>query len=277
MKTKKAALVCSGGGALGIAFLGIIEAFQKQGYEFDFYSGVSAGAIVTSLLSIGKTPEEIYKVIEKTNIFRIAFDFSPTNFGFIKGDKALEIFHQLLGERSFSDIESPLFIGSTNFSNGQRVTLSSGSVAHALRASVSVPVLFEPYFHPERKEWLVDGGLSQNLPLDIALEKYQGDEIIALDVSGIDESLDFRDRSFFKKTKSITKTMGRTFKILFQNQQTHFPNDSRVRHFRLTLSDFDSTDIFQIKEIYEWGCQYGQNLLENDALAEKKKNLTKTK
>lgn len=256
MMKKKAALVCSGGGALGIAFLGIIEKLQEK-YEFDFYAGVSAGALVTSLLVTGHTPKEIYQALEKTSLFQLSFDFSNTRFGLLRGEKTLKIFQELFDDKSFSDLSVPLFIGTTNFLNGQRVMLSEGSLADAVRASISVPVLFEPYFHPQQKKWLVDGGLSQNLPLDTALENYNGDTIIALDVSGLDESIDFGERKLFQKQRSISKTLGRTFKIFFQNQQTHFPSDSRVRHIRLT-PPFDSIDIFKISELYSWGRDYAQ-------------------
>ena len=60
MQNKKtAALVCSGGGALGLAELGIVSVLMEEGYSFDYFAGVSAGSIICSLLAIGWNPNEI--------------------------------------------------------------------------------------------------------------------------------------------------------------------------------------------------------------------------
>ena len=60
---RKTALVLSGGGALGTAHIGVIKILEKQGYEFDFYSGVSAGSIIISLLAIGYNSDEIWEIV----------------------------------------------------------------------------------------------------------------------------------------------------------------------------------------------------------------------
>ena len=58
---QKTALVLSGGGALGAAHIGVVKILEKQGYEFDFYSGVSAGSIIIGLLAVGYSADEIWK------------------------------------------------------------------------------------------------------------------------------------------------------------------------------------------------------------------------
>ena len=180
---KKAALVLSGGGALGIALIGILEELEKKGYEFDYIAGVSAGAIVSACIAYGLKSQEIWEIIHDTKLFKIAFDFSITKFGIISGDKALLKLQEIFGDMQIEDLKIPLKIGATNFQTGERVIFSSGSLAEAVRCSLSVPVLFNPYFHTQQKIWCVDGGLSQNFPLDLAISEYQGDKIFGVDVS----------------------------------------------------------------------------------------------
>lgn len=254
--SQRSALVCSGGGALGVTLLGIIEKIQKS-HTFEWYSGVSVGAIITSFLACGFTPREIFDIFEKTSLLSLSFDFSPSNFGILKGQKTYDILEENLGQKTFEDLETPLFIGATDFLTGERVTLSSGKIVDALRASISIPVLFEPYHHPGTGKWLVDGGLSQNLPLDLALSNYSGESIFALDLAGLRQDIDFTDKKLFAKNKTIAKTLGRTFKIFFQNQQTSFPLDPRVKHFQIA-PPFESFDVFKISEMYDWGVDYAE-------------------
>ena len=86
---RKTALVLSGGGALGVAHIGVIKILEKQGYEFDFYSGVSAGSIIISLLAIGYNSAEIWEIVERTNFFSAMFDISKSRFGSVNFSRIL--------------------------------------------------------------------------------------------------------------------------------------------------------------------------------------------
>ena len=102
-KKRKTALVLSGGDALGAAHIGVVEILEKQGYEFDFYSGVSAGSIIISLLAVGYSADEIWEIVEKTNIFSTMFDISKSRFGLIQGDKIIKLFEKYLGRPTISE------------------------------------------------------------------------------------------------------------------------------------------------------------------------------
>jgi len=91
------------------------------------------------------------------------FDISKSRFGLIQGDKIIKLFGKYLGNQKIEDLEVPLAVGATDFSNGQRVIIVKGSLVDAIRASISVPVLFAPYFHPVEEKWLVDGGFKISL------------------------------------------------------------------------------------------------------------------
>ena len=257
---KKSALALSGGGVLGVAHLGFLETLWDD-YEFDMYAGVSAGAIVSACLALGKTPKEVWDIIHDTKIFKVLFDISPRNFGLFSGEKVYKILGEIFEDAQFEDTKYPLFIGATDFSTGKRLVINTGSIADAVRASISVPIVFEPYFHKELEKWLVDGGLSQNLPLDTVLEKYKGEHIIGIDVgSDIDPTEDFSKKEFFAKGKHLTEALIRTFRIFYKNQQ-HFIEDPRVQIIRPKLAKYSAADVLKLKEIYKVGEESGKAFL----------------
>ncbi|NCP67186.1 hypothetical protein GW756_03025 [bacterium] len=246
MKKTKSALVLSGGGALGLAHIGVLKKLEET-YEFDFLAGVSAGAIVAAGISTGQKADDIWKAIGSTNLFNLAFEFSGKNTGLIKGDAIYQILDEIFEGKTFEDLEVPLFIGTTDFSTGERVTLSSGKIANAVRASLSVPVIFEPYFHEESGRYLVDGGLTQNFPLDLAINQYKGEKIIGVNVANVkDLPEDFHTDKFFGRNKDLFRNLQRTFKIFFRSQQ-NFALDERVQIIEPDLTNFSSATLSRSK------------------------------
>jgi NTE family protein len=245
------ALVLSGGGSLGMAHLGAVSVLLKKGYKFDCFVGVSAGAIMAAGFAVGKSVEEIEEQISIKKLFKLFFDFSVTDFGVIRGNKIWQFIDDFFQGISFKELKYPLYIAATDFVSGKQVILNTGSVAKAVRASLSVPVLFEPFYHQER--WLVDGGLSQNFPLDIAINKYKGDKIIGIDlVSNIKMNVDFNERKFGQKIFRLREMLERTFRIIFKNQQK-FPPDSRVEIIKPDLSDFTALSVNKLDQIKKIG------------------------
>ena len=113
--------VCfTGGGARGIAHLGVAQALQEVGVKADFYTGTSAGAIVGSLLAAEMTPRKILQEIKGLNLlkyFRPAISWS----GLIKMDKVEHLLHQFLPHDSFEQLKVPLAISVTDYLNGESV------------------------------------------------------------------------------------------------------------------------------------------------------------
>ena len=259
---KESALILSGGGALGLAHIGVLENLEKH-YEFNYLAGVSAGAIVAAGYACGMNSVQIKHAIDQTDIFSLAFDLSWKNSGIISGDMILEKLSKIYGDRTFEDLKVPLTIGATDFSTGERVNITSGKIADAVRASLSIPVLFEPYVHADTDRYLVDGGLSQNFPLDLAIKEYEGPHIIGINVANIKPlPEDFDTTKFFGRNQDLFKSIQRTFRIFFQNQQTHFPEDPRVNLIEPDLSDYSSATLSRAKfeEIIEIGKNTPLNL-----------------
>lgn len=257
MTKQKAALVLSGGGALGLAHVGVLKQIEKN-YEFDYLAGVSAGSLVAAGIACGLNAQQIEREIERTNLFSLAFDVSWKNTGLISGDAILDSLDEIYGGRTFADLNVPLHIGATDFSTGERVTLTEGRIADAVRASLAIPVIFEPYWHESSGRYLVDGGLSQNFPLDLAIEQYQGHKIIGVNVANLKPlPEDFNTQKFWGRNEDLFKNVQRTFRIFFQNQQIHFPSDERVQLIEPDLTEFSSATLSRRKfrEIMEVGAQ----------------------
>ncbi|MFC2171786.1 patatin-like phospholipase family protein [Acidobacteriota bacterium] len=263
---QKAALVLSGGGALGTAHLGAIQSFERAGIAFDFYAGVSAGAIVCAALACGKTADEIMNDVKETNLLKLAFDLTRSSFGIVRGESVKKILDDAFEGKRFEDLDVPLYIGATDFSSGERVNISKGKLSDAVRASVSVPILFEPFYHESEGRWLIDGGVVQNFPIDTAMEKYKGKKIIGVDIAGsFQKDMNFDKKKFFGKSKDLAAVGQRIVRIMFKSQQEHFPPDDRVLIIRPSLDDFTALDILKLEAIAERGREAALQALENSS------------
>ena len=96
------------------------------------------------------------------------FDFTIPRYGISKGNRLAKFMRSRLGEITFDQLPTPFAAIATDISNGQEVVLRHGALWQALRASGSVPVLFEPYLLDGRH--LIDGGITNPLPTDILIE-----------------------------------------------------------------------------------------------------------
>jgi len=251
---KTSALVLSGGGGLGLAHVGALKILEKK-YDFDSYFGVSAGAIISAAHAVGHSAGEISEIIHSQNFFQLAFDFSGSNFGILRGKKVLKLLREVFKNKTFEDVKKSgknLTIFATDFSNGARVSISTGNIAEAVMASLSVPVVFEPF--QKDGKWLVDGGLSGNFPMQEAMDIYSGEKIIGIDVAtSLDEKKDFSQKKFFGKASGIQNTLERTFRIFFKTQQNFDISDSRLQIFTPDLTVFKTIDITKLRAIEDAG------------------------
>jgi NTE family protein len=251
---KNVALVLSGGGALGAAHIGVVQELWAKGLRCDFIAGVSAGSIVGGLLACGHDPAGIEKLLGDAKIFKVLFDFSSFRPGLIKGEKIVGLLKDLLGQKTFDELPYALYIGATDFISGEFVLINSGRLVDAVRASISVPVVFEPYYHPLLKRWLVDGGIVENLPVNIAVTNYKGSKIIAVDVAtGLRTDLDLGSNSALKKPRLMFDAAMQTIRIMLKNQQRIAVSDSRVVYIRPDVAEFSSINIFKLSDLIQRG------------------------
>ena len=203
-------LALSGGGAKGMAHVGVLRALEEAGVEIDYISGTSMGAVVGAMYSLGYTVDEIESYLKKVDwnallnndisrehllqndrddFEKYLISIRMTKEG-LKLPRAFNYGHNMLKELSyltqgahavmdFTQFPIPFLCIATDLETGEELILDGGSLPDALRASVSFPSIFSPYEFNGRL--CVDGGIRNNLPISI-LKQRGMDIVIAVDV-----------------------------------------------------------------------------------------------
>ena len=207
VKRKKVGVVLSGGGAKGMAHIGVLKVLEKAGIPVDIVTGTSIGSIVGGLYSIGYNSHSLdsmvraqdwtYVITDKEDLRRQSYlDRKKANTyllttgltigkrnrnvgGLIKGKNLAELFQKLFVGYTDSldfnkDLQIPFACVATNIMDNSEVVFHSGRLPQAIRASMSIPAAFSPVRIGDMV--LVDGGLKNNYPVDVARE--MGAEII---------------------------------------------------------------------------------------------------
>lgn len=171
-------MVLGGGVARGIAHIGVLKVFDKHKIPIDFLVGVSSGAMVGAAYAAGlemRLIEEIALRIKWGKIVRVTF-FRP---GFVSTAAIEELIVKYVGDIKFSELKIPTAVVAADIKSGDPVVISSGKVAKAVAASSAVPGIFAP--EEIHNHFLVDGGLGDNLPVDV-VRKMGANYTIAVDV-----------------------------------------------------------------------------------------------
>jgi len=189
IRRKKIGLALGSGGFRGFAHLGVIKALQENNIPIDYISGSSAGSLVAAYYALhGEVKSLEEKFLKyKHRLFSLSgFNFrerfiTPSYDQFIK---------YLFGRHSFSQTKIPLRILATNLLTGESFIFSKGSIAAAVRASSSVPIILEP--SKNHHAYLIDGALSVPVPVEI-IKKLGAEKIIAVNLYHQNE---FKEKDF---------------------------------------------------------------------------------
>lgn len=233
-------LVLSGGGARGAAHIGVLKVLEERRVPVDFVAGTSMGAIVGGLYASGMSSAEIETAVtgidwadvlddaqnRKDRSFRRkrdddlllvkakpGFDIKTAELklpaGFIEGQEIGLVLRDLTlpvaKVAHFDDLAIPYRAVATDIGVGQPVVIESGNLADAMRASMSVPGAFSPIVIDGRK--LVDGGVTNNLPVDVA-RGMGADVLIVVDISAPMRTPEQVD-SFFAITDQLVNVLTR--------------------------------------------------------------------
>jgi len=155
-------LALSGGGARGIAHLGVLQALEEYNIKPSAISGTSAGAIIGAFYASGFTPSAILDIIEKTSFFRLLRPALSTS-GLLQIDSLGEVFHDYLQD-SFESLKLPLTINATNLDKGEITYFSKGELIRPMLAASCIPAIFKPMEINNFR--YVDGGMLNNLPVE---------------------------------------------------------------------------------------------------------------
>ncbi|MBT5419619.1 MAG: patatin-like phospholipase family protein [Candidatus Cloacimonetes bacterium] len=220
MLKKKIGLTLGGGGARGICHIEFIKVLDDMNLKPSVISGTSIGAIIGAFYASGLTGKEINDILDTIDISnkKIDKDISASktegskiekfvddkitdikeyynkfenihkmidisffkNTSFIYGKGVEKFFNDNLPVKTFEELEIPLKIVATDYWEQKQVIFDSGDLIHAIRASMSIPAVFEPVINDDMV--LIDGGITNNLPYDIIQDEC--DITVAIDVSG---------------------------------------------------------------------------------------------
>lgn len=175
----KIGLALGGGAAKGFAHIGVIKMLEAQGIKPDVVSGTSAGSVVGALYASGLDAfalQERSFALDETQIR----DVSLFSGGLVKGEKLQNYVNDLLQQRPLEKLGKPFAVVSTELETGRRVVFVRGNSGQAVRASSSIPGVFEPVAINGKR--YVDGGVVSPVPVDAARE-LGADFVIAVDIS----------------------------------------------------------------------------------------------
>lgn len=178
-KTVKIGLALGGGAARGFAHIGVIKTLEAQGIVPDIIVGTSAGSVVGSLYASGKDGFELQKVAIKLDESKIS-DWSMPDRGLLKGEALQNFVNEAVAQRPLEGLKKPFAAVATNLKTGESVVFRTGNTGMAVRASSTVPGVFQPVTISGNE--YVDGGLSSLIPVRAA-RQMGADVVIAVDIS----------------------------------------------------------------------------------------------
>ena len=251
LKKSKFSLVLSGGGALGIAHLGVIEDLEKNSLTPSEIVGTSMGGIIGACVAIGLSAEQILNILEEfANVTKwIKFSFSGNSI--VDSSKIEKIFIDIFADKSFEDVNIPLKVISTNIANGEKRVFSRNDnilIKDALLATMAIPGIFSE----KEIDSIVyaDGFLCENLGLNEAVFE----TILAVDVLGIN-SFDKELPDNFFKTSNVLDMLEKSLRLLIHNQTNLIKKSIDKKLFLLEpeTKDYKTYHFHKVKEIKELG------------------------
>jgi NTE family protein len=162
-----------------MAHIGVLDVLSKAGIQFQVVSGCSVGSVMGALYCAGYSLDEIRAAAPFIHWKKMVKRARETDKGLLNFDKLERLLVMMLGEIDFSDLDIPFAVVTMDFETGERVVCKEGPVAQAVHASCSVPGIFEPVYMDGR--FLVDGGVVDNLPVDLA-RNLGADYVVGVDI-----------------------------------------------------------------------------------------------
>ncbi|MEH6468766.1 MAG: patatin-like phospholipase family protein [Porticoccus sp.] len=216
---KKIGLALGGGGAKGISHVLILEALEEMDLRPSFVAGTSIGALIGAMYCAGmstaemkaiflefslREDESLKHIVTRKHIFKW-LDFIAPQFrgrGLLRVENLLTYLFESVHASRFDQLEIPLSVVASNFWNRQQVILETGPLIPAIRASMSLPGLFEPV--RIKNQVLIDGGAVNPVPFDLLPKDC--DLTIAVDVIG--------ERTVSEKIPSLSEAVFNTYQIM---------------------------------------------------------------
>lgn len=180
-------MVLSSGGARGLAHVGVIEELGERGYEIAEIAGCSVGALVGGMYASGKMSEfkDWICNLDRLDVFSL-MDFTFSSRGFIRGDKVYNALKKVVKDCRIEDLAIPFSCNAVDYKSGSEYVFREGSLFSAIRASGSIPTVFQPARH-SRYEF-IDGGVLNPIPISL-ITNHEGRMLVVVEVNGPEQFL----------------------------------------------------------------------------------------
>ena len=224
LQNKIFTLVLSGGGALGIAHLGVLHDLEKKQLVPSEIVGTSMGGIIGACLAIGLTEEKIYEHIKSFAGISNWIKFSFSGNAVVDNEKVAKIFDGIFKDKKMNDTVIPLKLIATNLLNGHKKVFDASNdvyIKDAVLCTMAIPGVFEE--HIIENETYADGFLCENLGVNEA----SFDDILAVDVLGENAFEKTMPDNFFK-TANVLEMFEKSIRLLIYNQtKTNLSNSNK--------------------------------------------------
>jgi NTE family protein len=249
----KIGLALSGGGARGIAHLGILRAFEEKGVKVDCVSGTSVGAIIGALYAQGMSADEILEAILNTRIFP-SLRPAWTLRGLLSMERIQSLLLKLVPHNRFEDLQRPLTVVATDLQLGKPRYFSSGQLIPALLASCCVPGMFNP-INLDNTTY-VDGGITDNFPVRIL--RSECDFIIGLHCNPIVS---------VPQARTFRSVLERTLLLAINSNAENNKNSCDLLIEPPELGRFSTFELARARELADIGYRYASAFLTTERLA----------
>jgi NTE family protein len=233
-----------GGGAKGVAHLGVLKMLEREGVRISAIAGTSAGALVGSAYSLGISLEDLereaLRLAEPGNWNEI-LSLGNIKNSLIGNSDLLNYLNRLLKYSDFEHLKIPLRIVATDLADGSEVVLNEGSLADAVLASSSIPGVLPVVKHGDR--YLVDGGVANQTPVSVA-EAMGVDVVIAVDLM-LNAHTKLND-------PNIIETMMQSYEIIRRQSVKYSLDKARPGYVLIQPIFGDISDTFKFQNIQEF-------------------------
>ena len=277
-------LVLSGGGARGVAHLGVLCALEEADIPVDLIGGVSAGSVIGGLYAMGYTwvtIQQLYEQALQSNnaMLNLLGDLTLPVVSFTTGRGESKLYMEFFGDLQIEDLYLPYFCGSANLSQARDYVHRTGHLGQAIRASSTVPGIAPPVVH--EGDLLIDGGLYNNLPVDAMRTRNPYGTVIGVDVmaaSALDDVSSYGSglsgwlalKNWFSPQEdkgavpNIVSLLVRTLEVSsVQRVQDHLASGLADLYLRPPVDHFGFFEYNAIDDIIEAGYLYTKEQLAN--------------
>jgi len=239
---QKIGIALSGGGARGIAHLGVLKALEEFGIKPSVISGTSAGAIAGAFYAGGYSLHEIKTIVEKSDVFNFSNVLIKKQGLFnMKGFE--KMYQTYFPKNSFDDLQIPLYVAATDILKGEINYFSSGNLSQALMASSCIPVVFQPINF--NSSYYVDGGVLNNFPVEPLINRC--DIIIGSHVNSIKTEV---------TEIHMSNIVDRCFHLAMSNSVRDKVHNCQLFIEPPNMSQFSIFDVKKSDEIFDYGYNY---------------------